>query len=135
MDEEHPKSIRWKQRFSNYRHALERLQEGAALKQPSDLEKEGIIQRFEFTFELAWKTLKDYMESQEIPVRFPREVIKEAFRYALLDDGECWMSMLEERNRLSHTYNEHTAHKAHQHIVADYLPQLNALKDLLEDKI
>jgi nucleotidyltransferase substrate binding protein (TIGR01987 family) len=70
------------------------------------LEKEGLIQRFEYTFELAWKTLKDYLESQKVNVVFPREVIKAAFHYGLINDGESWMDMLDKRNLLAHTYDE-----------------------------
>ena len=66
------KTIRWRQRFQNLEKAFTRLQEGLAIPQPNEVEKQGIIQSFEFTFELAWKTIKDYLESQSVVVQFPR---------------------------------------------------------------
>jgi len=98
---------RWRQRFQNFARAY--LQLEAAMQNfesLSVLEKEGLIQRFEYTFELAWKTLKDYLESQLVMAAFPREVIKMAFKYGLITDGELWMDMLEKRNLLAHTYDE-----------------------------
>jgi len=65
-----------------------------------------LIQRFEYTFELAWKTLKDYLEANEVITKFPRDVIKAAFQYELIKDGEVWMDMLEKQNLLAHTYDE-----------------------------
>ncbi|HKH44240.1 MAG TPA: nucleotidyltransferase substrate binding protein [Thermoanaerobaculia bacterium] len=104
--------VRWKQRFQNFDRAV------ALLREPferdvatlSNLEKEGTIQRFEFTVELAWKTLKDYLESegQVIEPVTPRSVIKEAFAARILSDGQVWIDMLDLRNLLSHTYDEAT---------------------------
>ena len=71
------KEIRWKQRFQNFEKAFLQFDEAVStIDELSVLEKEGLIQRFEYTFELAWKTLKDYLESQEVEAKFPREVIK-----------------------------------------------------------
>jgi len=101
------KETRWRQRFQNFQKVY--TQFDAAVKdfeKLSMLEKEGLIQRFEYTFELAWKTLKDYLESQEVIANFPREVIKSAFHYGLIKNGEVWMDMLEQRNFMTHTYNE-----------------------------
>lgn len=101
------KSIRWRQRFVNFEKAYQKLREPIMdFEKLNRLEKEGLIQRFEYTFELAWKTLKDYLESQEVIVKFPREVIKTAFYYELIKNGETWMDMLEKRNILAHTYDE-----------------------------
>ena len=101
------KSIRWRQRFVNFEKAYQKLHEAIIdFEKLNRLEKEGLIQRFEYTFELAWKTLKDYLESQEVIVKFPREVIKAAFYYELIINGETWMDMLEKRNILAHTYDE-----------------------------
>ena len=76
--------IRWKQRFENYKLALGNLTEGIEISKPSDLEKSGIIQIFEYTFELAWKTMKDYLKEADIEVIFPREVLKTAFSYEII---------------------------------------------------
>lgn len=99
--------IRWKQRFSNFKKAFEKFEKAISeFDGLSDLSKEGLVQRFEYTFELSWLTMKDYLEEQGIEANFPREVIKNAFHYAIIEDGEVWMDMLEKRNLLSHTYDE-----------------------------
>jgi nucleotidyltransferase substrate binding protein (TIGR01987 family) len=102
--------VRWRQRFQNFERAFLLLREGierdvAAL---SPLEQEGVIQRFEYTFELAWKTLKDYLEytGLRLEQHTPRETIKQAFAAQIIPDGRPWMEMLEQRNLLAHTYNQ-----------------------------
>lgn len=101
---------RWLYRFDNFQRAYDRLQE--ALKQAEEqgltqLEKEGVIQRFEFTTELAWKTMKDYLEHQNLVLTqiTPRTVVREAFAAKLIGDGQTWMDMLDARNKLSHMYD------------------------------
>jgi nucleotidyltransferase substrate binding protein (TIGR01987 family) len=85
---------RWKQRFTNLIKAYRQLENAnKRFSELSVLEKEGLVQRFEYTFELSWKTLKDYLESQGSPVQFPRDVIKEAFSAGVIEDGETWMDM------------------------------------------
>lgn len=105
---ENLKQIRWKQRFSNFEKAYKLLKEGIETSGDisSKLEKEGIIQRFEYTFELAWKTLKDYLEYGGILVNLPREIIKQSFAKSLITDGDAWIDMLEKRNLIAHTYDE-----------------------------
>jgi len=102
--------IRWKQRFKNFDRAVVLLREPfeRGVTTLSNLEKEGTVQRFEFTLELAWKTLKDYLEheGQVIDPVTPRNVIKEAFAARILRDGQVWIDMLDHRNLLSHTYDE-----------------------------
>jgi len=100
MDEIKIKDIRWKQRFHNFKNAFSFLSKAISLAAPSEIEEAGIVQAYEFTFELAWKTLKDYLEFNNIAVKFPRDVIKESFRYELIDNGEIWLDMLDKRNRL-----------------------------------
>jgi nucleotidyltransferase substrate binding protein (TIGR01987 family) len=104
MDE--PKETRWRQRFSNLSRAFALYDEGASAETLNRLEKEGLIQRFEYTFELSWKTMKDYLEARGISAAYPRDTIKESFAHGLIEDGETWMEMLERRNLLSHTYDE-----------------------------
>ncbi|MBI4211877.1 MAG: nucleotidyltransferase substrate binding protein [Deltaproteobacteria bacterium] len=118
------KKVRWKQRYTNLKRAHAQLEKGLAIAKPSDVEKQGIIQSFEFTFELAWKTLKDYLESQNVLAQFPREVIKEAFHYQLITNGDAWMDMLEKRNQMAHTYDEAAADQALQLIRKNYAPAL-----------
>lgn len=84
------------------------------------MEKEGLVQRFEYTFELSWKTLRDYLEAKEVIVKFPRDVIKESFRYELIQDGDTWMAMLESRYKLTHTYDEKHYNDALHELKGDY---------------
>lgn len=126
------KQIRWRQRFQNFEKAYKQFNT-AIIDFPklSTLEKEGLIQRFEYTFELAWKTLKDYLEAQEVPANFPREVIKLAFHYNLIQDGEVWMDMLEKRNLMAHTYNEARFNLAIKKITDEYYTAITQVyKDL-----
>jgi nucleotidyltransferase substrate binding protein (TIGR01987 family) len=128
------KEIRWRQRYQNLEKAYKQLDEAMSrVEQLSNLEKEGLIQRFEYTFELAWKTLKDYLESQEVTAGYPREVIKSAFHYGLIKDGEVWMDMLEKRNLMAHTYDEARFKMAVDKIKDEYYDALKqAYLDLSE---
>ena len=86
---ENPQDIRWKQRFQNFQNAFMQLDQAVSnVDKLSVLEKEGMVQRFEYTFELAWKTLKDFLEDQNVEAKFPREVIKKAFEYQVA--GKCF---------------------------------------------
>ncbi|SFQ33121.1 nucleotidyltransferase substrate binding protein [Salibacterium halotolerans] len=127
--------VRWRQRFENFNKAYRTLME-AVEQYPvlSTLEKEGMIQRFEYTFELAWKTLKDYLESQGIDVTFPREVLKTAYQHDLIDNGEIWLEMLESRNILAHTYNEERFYLAVEKIKHDFSPAMTQTFQILKEK-
>jgi nucleotidyltransferase substrate binding protein (TIGR01987 family) len=127
--------VRWRQRFQNFdrafillREALERGPGGL-----TSLEKEGTVHRFEYCFELAWKTLKDYLMESGVDVSpvTPRQVIKDAFAAKLLDDGQLWMDMLVERNLLAHTYDKTVFDRAVEAIHARYLPALASVRDWL----
>jgi nucleotidyltransferase substrate binding protein (TIGR01987 family) len=124
--------IRWQQRFSNYRKALRQLGDAVELRRQrplSDLEKQGLIQSFEYTYELGWNTLKDYLTFQGITdMTGARDVIRQSFRRELLSDGEGWMAMLADRNLTSHTYNEDTATEIVQRICDRYYDILLALQ-------
>ncbi len=131
------KEIRWRQRFNNYTRALNILLQGvetASERKLSELEQQGIIQSFEFTFEVAWKTLKDYLEYMQVEAVFPRDVIKMSFQYSLIDNGDVWMDMLEKRNLMSHTYNEDEARTAIKLIMTSYTQQLHKLYNTLSKK-
>ncbi|MBR1713337.1 MAG: nucleotidyltransferase substrate binding protein [Treponema sp.] len=107
--------IRWKQRFQNYKKALAVLRRGLALEKErelSELERSGLVQAFEFTQELSWKVLKDYLEYQGVSGIFgSRDAYRVAFNMGLISDGEKWMEMLKARNLSSHTYEEETSLK------------------------
>ena len=105
---------RWKQKLSNYRKALYRLAEVvnvAKVRELNDFEADGMIQRFEFTFELAWKLLKSYAEYQGVDkeIMGSRDAIRWAFENGLITDSNVWMEMIKRRNDTSHTYDEDTA--------------------------
>jgi len=101
--------IRWQQRFENFERALQLLRDGVKnVGSLSELEQQGVIQRFEFTLELAWNTLKDYLIFSGVSLDqvTPKSVVKKAFAAKLIADGQLWVDMLDYRNRLSHTYDE-----------------------------
>ncbi len=128
------KSIRWQQRFINLNRAFKQLHRGLNINVPSDIEQQGIIQSFEFTFELAWKTLKDYMESQGVTCQFPREVIKQAFHHQIITNGESWLDMLAKRNLLAHTYDEAMATEAYRLIKEEFFPQVTNLIEFFQKR-
>lgn len=124
--------IRWKQRFDNFERAYLLLKSGLEEK-PFDafsmLEKEGIIQRFEYSYDLAWKVLKDYLEHTGVVLEqiTPRDVIKKAFAANIIPDGKIWIAMVEHRNLMSHTYSQkafETVIDAIRHHYVDVLEQL-----------
>ncbi len=130
--------IRWKQRFDNYTRALRQLDMAVALageRALSDLEKQGLIQGFEYTHELAWNVLKDYLEHEGIVgIVGSRGAVREAFRRGLIAEGEAWMAMIEKRNLSSHTYNLDTANELCAQIIDEFHPCFTALKATLEGR-
>lgn len=116
--------IRWKQRFQNFEKAILQLQDAVVKNNLSKLEKAGVIQVYEFTFELAWKTLKDFLEEKMVDVKYPRDTIKESFSFQLIKNGDVWMDMLDKRNLMSHTYDDKTAELAYRPIVDVYYQAL-----------
>jgi nucleotidyltransferase substrate binding protein (TIGR01987 family) len=106
------KDVRWKQRFTNLENAFLFLKGGLEKESLDPYQEAGIIQGFEFTFELSWKTLKDFLESKGTNVLFARDTLKEAFATGILKDGSLWLEMLDKRNFLSHTYNREQATRA-----------------------
>ncbi|WP_096439031.1 nucleotidyltransferase substrate binding protein [Alteribacter populi] len=129
------KDIRWRQRFENFEKSYKLLEKYAKEDIHSEIEKAGIIQFFEMTFELAWKVLKDYLEAQGFIVRSPRETIKQAYQIGIIDDGHTWIDALSKRNLTTHTYDEAFADKFVQEIKQTYFPLFKALYEkLLEDE-
>ena len=131
------RDIRWEQRFDNFTKAYSNLKNAVELSDKrdlTDLEKQGLIQSFEFTFELAWKTLKDYLEYMQVEAKFPREVIKKGFQYEIIDDGDIWMDMLEKRNLMAHTYDETKAQIAFNLITKQYFVQMEKLYQFFVQK-
>ncbi|MCL6583829.1 MAG: nucleotidyltransferase substrate binding protein [bacterium] len=96
----------------------------------NELEEQGLIQAFEYTFELAWNTLKDYLEAQgETEIHGSRDTLRLAFRRELIEDGEIWMDMIQSRTLTTHTYNEDLARKIADAIFKQYFPQFVKLHD------
>ena len=133
------KDIRWKQRFYNYQKALAQLQKFIDKGELSELEKQGLIKAFEYTYELAWNTLKDFLTySGQVDIFGSRDSIRKAFTSGLISDGDGWMDMLQSRNKTSHTYNEETAEEIALAITTKYYPLYVQLKikmtSLLKDQ-
>ncbi len=123
--------VRWKQRFNNYCKAFQTLVaavELARTRDLSDLERQGLIQSFEFTHELAWNVLKDYLEEKGIMGLIgSKDATRTAFKNALIEDGDAWMEMIADRNRTSHTYDEAVAQSVAENILNRYFPAFEAL--------
>ena len=125
---------RWRYRFDNYRRAFTLLREAIEQERPlTQLEKEGLIQRFEYTMELAWKTMKDYLESENVVFGefTPRIVIRQAFEAGIIRQGEAWLNALDARNRMSHTYNFETFERVINDIRHSYLEAFDELYEFL----
>lgn len=129
------KETRWKQRFTNFEKAFQTLERTVAIENPSEAERGGLIQFFEMAFELAWKTLKDYLEADGFQVSSPREVLKQAFQSEIIVDGHTWIEALDDRNLAAHTYNEETALKVEGLIRVKYFPALEKLHETFKSKI
>jgi nucleotidyltransferase substrate binding protein (TIGR01987 family) len=128
--------IRWIQRFHNFKRGFSQLQEAVNLtknRELSLLEKQGLIKAFEFTHELGWNLLKDYLEYQgNQEIRGSRDAIREALKVGLVQDGELWMETIQVRNLTSHVYNEETVQKAYSSILNDYVPLFSRLEVVFE---
>ena len=133
--------IRWKQRFNNYSKAFQTLVAAVELsrsRELSELEEQGVIQSFEFTHELAWNVLKDYLEEKGITGLIGSiDATRAAFKHGLIEDGDDWMKMIEDRNTTSHTYNPQVAQAVVENILKRFYPafekmakKFTALNDL-----
>ncbi|MBQ8043259.1 MAG: nucleotidyltransferase substrate binding protein [Clostridia bacterium] len=121
-------------KYENYSNALLRLKEALEIVEPDEVQIDGIIQRFEFTFELAWKVLKEYLEYIGIndDVYGPRGVLKAAFAEGLIYDGDTWMKILEATNNMSHRYSYDESRKIYLDIKNTYVTLLENLCDKLK---
>jgi nucleotidyltransferase substrate binding protein (TIGR01987 family) len=131
--------IRWQQRFNNFNRALKQLTaavELSAQREFTELEKQGVIQGFEFVHELAWNVLKDLLEFEGIQgIVGSRGTVREAFKRGLLTDGELWLDMIDKRNLTSHTYNAELAQDMVNTIVHSYYPSFVALQLKLQQRM
>ena len=128
--------LRWEQRLKSLTSALDQLISAVELAQQralSNLEKQGLIQAFEFTHELAWNVLKDYFEYQgNSQINGSRDAAREAFRMGLISDGAAWMEMIQSRNQTSRTYNQSTADEIVLKTIHSYCPQFITFKAKME---
>jgi len=124
--------IRWTQRFGNYQRAFAQLQKFIDKGDLSDLEKQGLIKAFEYTYELAWNTMKDFLTYKgQTDIYGSRDAIRKSFNLGLIQNGDGWMDMLQSRNKTSHTYNEETAEEISTAIITSYYPLFQELKEKL----
>ena len=123
---------RFRERKKEFSKALERLKEALQEKE-TEIVIDGVLHRFEFTFELAWKTMKDYLEHMGIidKTGSPREIIKSAFEYGLIKEGEKWINMMLARNALSHLYDEETSREIYSDIKNEYIKLFEQLEQKL----
>lgn len=130
------KDIRWIQRFNNFKKSLQQLDYAIALikeRELSNLEKQGVIQAFEYNYELAWNVLKDFYENQgEQNIQGSRDAIKLAFKRGLLINGEIWLKMIKSRALTSHTYSETLTEEILDDIIHQYYLEFSTLKSTLE---
>jgi len=128
--------IRWTQRFNSYKNALASLERSVEIAQSrslNELEEQGLIQGFEFTFELSWKLLKDYLESKGFKdFHGSKDTFKLAFQEGLISGGELWMEMIESKNRSSHTYDLNVARQINSAIVSKYFSKFKELSEKMD---
>ncbi|MBT1070927.1 nucleotidyltransferase substrate binding protein [Pelotalea chapellei] len=127
--------IRWMQRFDNFKKSLKQLDNAIALmaeRDLNDLEQQGVIQAFEYNYELAWNTLKDFYEYQgEQNIQGSRDAIRVAFKRGMIANGDVWMKMIKSRGLTVHTYNEEVTLQILEDIIYRYYPEFVALREKL----
>ena len=129
-------NVRWQQRFSNYQRALAQLESFLEPPGLNEREQQGLIKAFEYTFELSWNTLRDLLRSQgDASLLGSRDTLREAFRLGLIEDGETWMLMIQDRNLTSHTYNRSTAEAIAANIMGKYFRCFRHLRGKLEARL
>ena len=128
--------IRWEQRFDNYKKALQQLVAAVELAEErnlSQLEKQGLIQAFEYTHELAWRVMQDFFLYQgNTEIRGSRDATREAFKTGLIEDGDNWMEMIKNRNLTSHTYNEETSEEIYSNVVKHFCLLFKKFKNKMQ---
>lgn len=129
------KDIRWHQRFENYQKALVHLNDAVALskeRELTNLEKQGLIQGFEYTHELAWKTMQDFFKDKgEAKIIGSKDATRLAFKYEIIMNGQVWMDMIDDRNLTSYTYNEDVTEKINKHILEDYADEFRKFENTM----
>jgi nucleotidyltransferase substrate binding protein (TIGR01987 family) len=128
--------IRWKQRYKHFKQAFSQLEKAVQLARQrplSELEEQGLIHSFEYTHELAWNVLKDFLEEQGLKNLYAsKDSTREAFKRGLIQNGEVWMDMIKSRNLSSHTYNQNIAREIAEKIIENYVPEFTRLIETME---
>lgn len=131
--------VRWIQRFDNFKRAMKQLEmafEMMEQRELNDLEKQGVIQAFEYNYELAWNTIKDFYHYQGVAdIQGSRDAFRLAFERGLIKEGDIWMDMIKKRQLTTHTYNKETSELIIQAIVDDYFYQFEQLKEELTKQL
>ncbi|WP_018248941.1 nucleotidyltransferase substrate binding protein [Orenia marismortui] len=129
------KQLRWEEKLSDFKQALDRLEEGLKEESINPLMIDGVIQRFEFNYELAWKVMKFFLEYQGIEgAKSPRTTFREAFSFGLIENGDDWIDMLKDRNLTSHTYDEERAKRIYDKIKQKHFDNLKSVYEKLKDE-
>ncbi len=127
--------IRWQQRFNNFKKAFNQLSKFIAHKKLNEMEEQGLIKAFEYTYELSWKTLQDLLIDKGYNhIAGPKPVIEQSFQYGYIINGKGWMRMHQSRNLATHTYDEETANEIIEGIRNEYFDLLQSLVKRLEDE-
>ena len=127
--------LRWKQRFQNFEASLRELRKALEKTEYTTLERAGLIQFFELSFELAWKTLKDMLLYEGYDVNSPKSTLKQAFANGTIAEGELWLKALDGRHLFSHTYSNELAEESIGLIKGTYSPLLFALQAELKSRL
>lgn len=138
MSETENQDIRWKQRFRNYEKAFRRLSRAIEVVRATpddDLLQSGLVQTYEYTFELAWKTLKDYLELEGFLLRSPRETIRQGFQSGYITNAEDWLQALADRNLTVHIYDDEIISRVLKDIFERYFFILHSFYDTFKLKI
>ena len=130
---------RWNEKLNDFGKALLRLNEAIGESKDNSASstlKDGVIQRFEFCYEICWKLIKYYLENEGIQeAKSPKSTFREAFKIGIIEDGEVWIDMLNDRNLTSHVYDEEVAFDIYIKIISTYFKQMNNMYTLLKSKV
>ena len=130
---------RWNEKLNDFGKALLRLNEAIDESKNNSVSstlKDGVIQRFEFCYEICWKLIKYYLENEGIQeAKSPKSTFREAFKIGIIEDGEVWIDMLNDRNLTSHVYDEEVAFDIYGKIISTYFKQMNDMHILLKSKV
>ncbi len=130
------KDIRWQQRFNNFKKAFEQLERFTGTEKLNEMESQGLIKAFEYTYELSWKTLQDLLKYKGYNnILGPRPVIEKSFQDGYITNGNAWMSMQQSRSLTSHTYDAETAEEVIEEIKSVFFDLFKELRNVLEEEI